>query len=146
MLIDDSPGAVGRLRALERYGALKNTSLYALWRAAMRFSIAPGDGEDADFDASLDQLRDGALGGFALLLATLATARRDVSHRLAALTPTERRVLQRLLIEGRRAKSIAMELNRSPETIDTHVKAILRKLQCKGRMDAARIAREHGLC
>ena len=111
----------------------------------MLFAGPSGSEPDKDFESALAALQANGLGGFALLLRSLSSPRRGASHRLATLTPTERQILARLS-SGQTSKSIALELGRSAGTIDTHVKAVLRKLGCKGRIEAARIAREHGLC
>ena len=69
----------------------------------------------------------------------------------AAPTPTssglsrrEREVV-RLLAVGRTNREIAQELFLSPRTVDMHVRNILRKLDCRSRVEAAGRARELGL-
>ena len=46
---------------------------------------------------------------------------------------------------GRTNREIAQELFLSPRTVDMHVRNILRKLDCRSRVEAARRARELGL-
>jgi DNA-binding CsgD family transcriptional regulator len=54
----------------------------------------------------------------------------------SAVDPEEKQVLQ-LLVEGRSGKEIVAELAVSPETVRTHVKIILEKLQVHSRLEAA---------
>lgn len=136
--------AVERLRALERGRLLKTSGLYILWRVAMIFAASSTGAPAEEFESALEDLRSNGMGGFALLIHGLVETRQGVLHKFSALTPTEMRIL-RTLTKGRTTKSIARELDRSPGTIDTHVKAIVRKLGCEGRIEAAQIAREHGL-
>jgi ATP/maltotriose-dependent transcriptional regulator MalT len=144
VLVGQPRRAVERLRGLERRRLLKTTGLYVLWRVAMIFAASSTGTADDEFETALADLRSTGMGGFALLMKSLVKTRRGVLHKFSALTPTEMRIL-RTLTKGRTTKSIARELDRSPGTIDTHVKSIVRKLGCEGRIEAAQIAREHGL-
>jgi DNA-binding CsgD family transcriptional regulator len=51
----------------------------------------------------------------------------------------------RLLAAGRTNREIAEELVLSPRTVDMHVRNLLRKLDCRSRVEAARRAEELGL-
>lgn len=62
----------------------------------------------------------------------------------AVLTPTELRVLQRFP-RGLTNAQIAEELDVSINTVKTHVRHILAKLECGNRVQAVRVARERGL-
>jgi DNA-binding CsgD family transcriptional regulator len=62
----------------------------------------------------------------------------------AGLTRREREVV-RLLASGRTNREIAHDLFLSPRTVDMHVRNILRKLDCRSRVEAAGRARELGL-
>ena len=62
----------------------------------------------------------------------------------SGLSPREREVV-RLLAAGRTNKEIAQDLFLSPRTVDMHVRNILRKLDCRSRVEAAGRAREIGL-
>ena len=62
----------------------------------------------------------------------------------AGLSPREREVV-RLLAEGRTNREIAQDLFLSTRTVDMHVRNILRKLDCRSRVEAAGRARELGL-
>ena len=60
------------------------------------------------------------------------------------LSRREREVV-RLVAVGRTNREIARDLFLSPRTVDMHVRNILRKLDCRSRMEAAGRARELGL-
>ena len=62
----------------------------------------------------------------------------------AGLTPRELEVV-RLVAEGRTNREIAEHLILSPRTVDMHVRNILRKLDCRSRVEATRRADELGL-
>ena len=51
----------------------------------------------------------------------------------------------RLVAVGRTNREIAQELFLSPRTVDMHVRNLLRKLDCRSRVEAARRAGELGL-
>jgi len=61
------------------------------------------------------------------------------------LTPREREILA-LVAEGQSNKMIARNLGIADGTVKLHVKAILRKLDVRSRVEAAVIAVEQGLC
>jgi DNA-binding NarL/FixJ family response regulator len=63
---------------------------------------------------------------------------------LAQLTPREREVL-RLLARGYAYKRIAQQLEISPRTVESHVRAVLRKLQLSSRNEVAHWAAARGL-
>jgi DNA-binding NarL/FixJ family response regulator len=94
-------------------------------------------------DAILD-LRTSALGGYADVIEHIAFTSSGKFSGFAALTETELRVL-RLLDSGATSRQIAASTSRSSLTIDTHVKAIARKLNCKGRREAVAVARSRGI-
>jgi len=60
------------------------------------------------------------------------------------LTDRERQVLA-LLAQGNSGKQIAAELAMSPNTVRTHVQAILSKLQVHSRLEAAAFGVRHGI-
>jgi DNA-binding CsgD family transcriptional regulator len=62
----------------------------------------------------------------------------------SGLSRREREVV-RLLALGRTNREIAQELFLSPRTVDMHVRNILRKLDCRSRVEAAGLARELGI-
>jgi DNA-binding CsgD family transcriptional regulator len=79
------------------------------------------------------------LGGYAMLIDGLPIVARTV---LATnLTPSELRILE-FLCDELTSRQIAERLGRSVLTIDSHVKAIVRKLKCTGgRRQAVELAR-----
>jgi LuxR family maltose regulon positive regulatory protein len=97
-----------------------------------------------DVTAALAAVREAGLGGYASLVERLPLPETPSSPRIGSLTRTEVRVLQ-LLATGGSSKTIGADLGRSSQTIDAHVKAIVRKLNCSGRREALSLAREHGI-
>jgi HD-GYP domain-containing protein (c-di-GMP phosphodiesterase class II) len=71
-------------------------------------------------------------------------ARRDVTERLAGLTPREIEVL-RLIAAGRTAKEAARELEIAPKTADNHIQNLYSKIGVSTRAGAALYALERGL-
>jgi two-component system, NarL family, nitrate/nitrite response regulator NarL len=67
------------------------------------------------------------------------------NHSFAELTPREREILCHLA-DGQSNKMIARTLGISDGTVKLHVKAILRKLNVKSRVEAAVMAVEKSLC
>ena len=63
---------------------------------------------------------------------------------LDLLTAREREVLQ-LIARGYRYKEIAARLHLSPKTVESHVSAVLRKLQLSSRHELTRWAAERRL-
>lgn len=59
------------------------------------------------------------------------------------LSPRERQILE-LLAHGCRATEVASELGLSPETVRTHVRNAMRKLEATTRVQAVAIAVENG--
>jgi ATP/maltotriose-dependent transcriptional regulator MalT len=97
--------------------------------------------EQADakaFDAELERLGGVDLGGIARMLKALPLAE-EHAQGYSQLTPAEREILQ-LLASGASTKDIAVRTARSPHTVDTHIRAICRKLQCSGRREAVALA------
>ena len=97
-----------------------------------------GQADPAALTAALERLRAEHFGGIARLLAALPIARvHDAGY--AQLTPSEREILQ-LLAKGASTKDVASKTGRSPQTVDTHIRSICRKLNCSGRREAIAIA------
>jgi DNA-binding NarL/FixJ family response regulator len=82
------------------------------------------------------------LAGFVLDAFRSGTA--PVDPELDVLTPREREVLQ-LIARGYRYKEIAARLHLSVKTVETHVSAVLRKLQLSNRAELTRWAAERRL-
>jgi len=71
-------------------------------------------------------------------------ARRDVTERLAGLTPREIEVL-RLIAAGQTAKEAARQLHIAPKTADNHIQNLYSKIGVSTRAGAALYALERGL-
>jgi len=71
-------------------------------------------------------------------------ARRDVTERLAGLTPREIEVL-RLIAAGNTAKEAARQLEIAPKTADNHIQSLYSKIGVSTRAGAALYALERGL-
>ncbi len=69
---------------------------------------------------------------------------KDSNTRFSDLTPREMEILCHLA-EGQSNKAIARELGISHGTVKLHVRAILRKLQVRSRVEAAVLAVEEGI-
>jgi DNA-binding NarL/FixJ family response regulator len=72
-----------------------------------------------------------------ILLSPRATAQ------VPQLSPREREIMH-LMAEGRTAEAIANELSVSVETVRTHVRNVIRKLQARNRVHAIALALERG--
>jgi DNA-binding NarL/FixJ family response regulator len=71
-------------------------------------------------------------------------ARRDAEALLGELTERERQILQ-LLAKGMRNDGIAHQLFISPQTVQTHVRNLLAKLEVHSKLEAVAFAVKHGL-
>lgn len=117
--VSDAPGdVVGVIRAGARGYVTKTISGPELLEAIGR--IADGD---AVFSPRLAGI---------VLDAFSSVPIHDVNPELDQLTAREREVL-RLIARGYAYKEIATELSISPKTVETHVSAVLRKLQLSNR-------------
>ncbi|MEO6496514.1 MAG: response regulator transcription factor [Solirubrobacteraceae bacterium] len=72
-----------------------------------------------------------------ILLSPRATAR------VPQLSPREREIMH-LMAEGRTAEAIGQEISISVETVRTHVRNVIRKLQARNRVHAIAMALERG--
>ncbi|MBV8642598.1 MAG: helix-turn-helix domain-containing protein [Candidatus Eremiobacteraeota bacterium] len=107
-------------------------------RAAARVQLEQAD--PAALAAALERLRAEHVGGLARLIAALPfAATGEAAGNYARLTPAEREILQ-LLAKGASTKDVAARTGRSPQTVDTHIRSICRKLSCSGRREAVAIA------
>lgn len=108
------------------------------------------DMDPTDLVAALQKIRDGETVVAPQLTGALARALQDKpveepsKSPLSELTPREFEILGHLA-EGQSNKAIARDLGISDGTVKLHVKAILRKLDIRSRVEAAVIAVEHGL-
>jgi DNA-binding NarL/FixJ family response regulator len=107
-------------------------------------SIAP-----ADLALSIRRVHDGdavfspRLAGF-VLDAFAGTSPPSIDPELDQLTPREREVL-RFIARGYAYKEIARELHISVKTVESHVSAVLRKLQLSNRYELSRWATDRRL-
>ena len=106
--------------------------------------IAQGVVERDALEGDLVKVREQGLGGYADLFAALPVGVTGCAAAFGTLTKTEMQML-RLIARGGTMKAIALGLNRSPDTVETHIRAILRKLGCKSRNEAVALARDHGI-
>lgn len=103
-------------------------------------------GDRTDFAETQQHLRRSLLGGYALLIERLKSGieERERVGKHVTLSASERLVLAHVE-RGLSSKEIATAMSRSAQTVDTHVKSILRKLRCRGRSEAVYVARRRGL-
>jgi ATP/maltotriose-dependent transcriptional regulator MalT len=145
LLVDHFQHANSILRELEAEKGSYSETLRLLVQCAravyVNSRIGVGQKESLDL---IERLRKSEIGGIALLISALPLTRSDGGVRFFALTAAELEVL-RLLASGKSSRDIGTTLRRSPLTIDTHVKSLLRKLGCSSRREAAELAREQGL-
>jgi len=108
------------------------------------------DMDPDDLVAALHKIVEGETIVAPQLAGTLARALQDKplsqtpKTPLSDLTPREREIIGHLA-EGQSNKAIARDLGISDGTVKLHVKAILRKLNVRSRVEAAVIAVENGL-
>lgn len=108
------------------------------------------DMDPRELVAALQKIRDGDTVVAPQLAGTLARALQDkppaepAKTPLSELTPREREIIGHLAA-GQSNKAIARDLGISDGTVKLHVKAILRKLNVRSRVEAAVIAVEQGL-
>jgi ATP/maltotriose-dependent transcriptional regulator MalT len=145
LLLDRPAACASLLGELERFGSTKYPEVVLLTRIVrkMQFYMETGTGAD-EIASDIEQLRDSALGGYADVLCRLSSGKNGARGTFAVLTDSELKVL-RLISCGASSREIAAATSRSALTIDTHVKAIARKLRCKGRREAVAIARSRGI-
>ena len=145
LLVSRSATANKLLSDVEADAAGATVAIRALARAvrAAYVHVETGAGHE-DFRASLAALSAVGYGGFARMLEALPLPRTSEKRNFSALTPMEVRVLTKLS-KGATSRELAAEFQRSSLTIDSHVKSIVRKLNCHGRREAVALARKHGI-
>lgn len=114
-------------------------SLARAVRLVYRARLGQASGEEVK--AALDHLRTQQFGGYARLLAALPEGASGGGY--SSLTAAEREILQ-LLAKGASTKDVAQRTQRSPYTVDTHIRSICRKLNCSGRREAIALATSQG--
>jgi DNA-binding NarL/FixJ family response regulator len=107
-------------------------------RRAQQFGAAGFIPKSAPAEASGTALQEVLDGGswFPPMAAERSEADAALAARLAQLTPQQFRVLQ-CLADGLLNKQIAHELGLAENTVKVHVTAILKKLECYSRREAA---------
>ena len=144
MLLGQLESAHKLLRLVEREQQSMSARLRALLQAVRAIHVhMQTELNHQDVSAGLDLLRRHEYGGMALLLERLPFPMRAGESRFGALTKSEIEVL-RALARGATSRTIGDETGRSSQTIDAHVKAIVKKLGCRGRREAVSLARHSG--
>jgi len=113
------------------------TSVQAMKRGAADFLTKPVDGE-----MLLEAIHNALEKDRALREARDELAR--IERRLAALTPREREVLERV-VDGRLNKQIAAELGTVEKTIKVHRASVMRKMGVRTLADLVRLAGRAGV-
>ena len=109
-------------------------------------SVLDTDGRRMAVDVSSVALRANGdvVGVFGVVTPARAQDVTDPPRQTVELTPRQRQVL-RLLGDGRTTGKIASELGIADETARNHIKAVLRALGARSRLEAVVAARHHGL-
>jgi DNA-binding NarL/FixJ family response regulator len=111
-------------------------------------SVLGADGRRMDVDVSSVALRGRADGEVVGVFGVVTPARAqnliNPPHQAAELTPRQHQVL-RLLGDGRTTLKIASDLGIAEETARNHIKAVLRALGARSRLEAVVAARREGL-
>ena len=145
ILMERSSSANNLLRELEAGSSRLSQPLRALVTVARSVYVHAETGSaHAELAARLAELGRLGLAGYARLVNALPLPAQASSPRFSALTKMELRVLQ-ALSAGETSRSIAATLGRSPQTVDSHVKSIIKKLGCSGRREAVALARGQGV-
>ena len=145
LMLDRGSVANRALRRLEVESQAYGPPIRALCRACRAAYVHVESGADhAVLLEALSELHRRDMGGYARLIESLPLPKSSSQPSLASLTKAEMRVL-RILATGASSKDAAAELGRSAQTVDSHVKAIVRKLGCKGRHEAVSLARRSGI-
>jgi len=107
-------------------------------RRAQQFGAAGFVSKSAAADVLRDAVAEVVKGGTAFISARAERRDEDsaLAARLARLTPQQFRVLM-LMAEGLLNKQIAAELGLAENTVKIHVTAVLSKLDCRSRTQAA---------
>jgi LuxR family maltose regulon positive regulatory protein len=121
--------------SMRRLRALAN-AVRALYRVHLE------QGDSAPLAGALERMRSEHFGGLARLLSALPVGASE-KEGYAQLTPAEREILQ-LLVGGASTKDVAAKTTRSPQTVDTHIRSLCRKLHCSGRREAVALAIRSG--
>jgi LuxR family maltose regulon positive regulatory protein len=145
ILMERSSSANNVLRELEAGSSRLSQPLRSLVMVARSVYVhAETGGAHAELAARLADLGRLGLAGYARLVNALPLPAQASSPRFSALTKMELRVLQSLSA-GETSRSIGEKFGRSSQTVDSHVKSIIKKLGCSGRREAVALARAQGV-
>lgn len=117
--------------SMPRLGALLHAGI-------MFYRYSLGEADKALIAGALERLRAEEFGGLARLLEALDIPG-STAGGYAALSATEREILQ-LLAAGGSTRDMAERTSRSPRTIDTHIRSICKKLNCRSRRAVVALA------
>jgi DNA-binding NarL/FixJ family response regulator len=132
-----------RLSSLEATGPCNHALTLLIKAVRSIYCSVEGNRDGTSVEAALEALRDSDYRGYALLLGRLPFPVASQAA-LGTLTSAETKIL-RALARGRSSRDIAMATGRSATTINTHVKAVLRKLGCHRRIEAVLLSQQRGL-
>jgi ATP/maltotriose-dependent transcriptional regulator MalT len=144
VVIGHTATANGLLLELERMRREFSPRTRALVEAVRAIELEAEIGSREPAAQALAKLRAIGYGGYARLFEVLPVDRGEVRSSIAQLTKAEIQVL-RALARGGSSSKVAADLSRSVNTVNVHVKSIMRKLGCATRYEALAVAREHGL-
>ncbi|HEV3087313.1 MAG TPA: LuxR C-terminal-related transcriptional regulator [Candidatus Elarobacter sp.] len=134
--------AIAELRTLARRGGPRFAALVEAVRALYLRWTTGWHGAPATAEA-LDNLERLDLGGVARFFGALPLPSSDQA-KLGLLSDHEKRILT-AVASGATSKEIGADLERSPQTVDVHIRSICRKLGCSGRRQAVALALREGL-
>jgi DNA-binding NarL/FixJ family response regulator len=132
------------LLELERSRRELSTRQKALLEAIRAAYLKVEIGADDGMTAALRSLTAAGYGGFARMLENLPLGGSASRSAIAQLTKAEIDIL-RALARGGSSTKVAADTNRSVNTVNAHVKSIMRKLGTATRHEAVSLAREQGL-
>lgn len=144
VVVGSTASANAVLRDLERSRRDFSKRVRALIDAVRSVYLRVEMGSPDGVQRALSDLHAVGYGGLARLIETLHFERAADASVIAQLTRAEVDVL-RALARGGSSTKVAGDLGRSVNTVNVHVKSIMRKLGCTSRHAALAIARDHGL-
>jgi LuxR family maltose regulon positive regulatory protein len=144
VVIGHGATANGLLLELQRMGREFSPRTRSLVQGVRAIQLEAEIGSGDPATEALAKLRAIGYGGYSRLFEVLPVDRGEVRSTIAQLTKAEIQVL-RALARGGSSSKVAADLSRSVNTVNVHVKSIMRKLGCTTRYEALAIAREHGL-
>ncbi len=144
VVVGSTASANAVLRELERSRRELSKRMRALTDAVRNVYLCVEMGSPDGLPRALHELRLVGYGGLARLIETLRLERGSDASLISQLTRAEVDVL-RALARGGSSTKVAADLGRSVNTVNVHVKSIMRKLGCTSRHEALAIARDHGL-